>query len=52
MTVQAARTAWSGAGFSGSFSPAHGNNAKIVQTQDRTPGACLPPATTITVTFG
>jgi hypothetical protein len=47
--VAAARSAWTGAGFTGSFSP-NGQNKLIVATQNRTPGACLPPTTTITVT--
>jgi outer membrane biosynthesis protein TonB len=47
--VSAARSTWTGAGFTGSFSP-NGQNNLTVATQNRTPGACLPPTTTITVT--
>jgi hypothetical protein len=50
-TVAAARTAWAAAGFTGVLSPAHGQDTKIVQTQSQSAGACLPPSTTITVTF-
>jgi len=51
LTVQNARAAWKAAGFTGSFSPAHGQNDLIVQTQSQTPGVCLPATTTIVVTF-
>jgi hypothetical protein len=49
-TVANARSAWKAAGFTGAFTPANGQNKMIVQTQNRTPGACMPPTTTITVT--
>jgi hypothetical protein len=50
MTVAHARAAWTTAGFSGSFSPAAGQNNKIVQTQSETPGDCLAAGTSIVVT--
>jgi hypothetical protein len=49
-TVQGARTAWTAAGFTGSFTPAHGQDTKVVQTQSQTAGACLPATTSIVVT--
>jgi hypothetical protein len=51
LTITTARTAWTAAGFTGSFSPVHGNDTKIVLTQSQTPGACLPAETSIVVTF-
>jgi hypothetical protein len=48
--VASARSAWKGAGFTGSFTPANGQNKMVVQTQNRTPGSCMPPTSTITVT--
>jgi hypothetical protein len=50
MTVQNARTAWTAAGFTGSFTPLHGQDTKIVKSQDPNPGACLPATTGIVVT--
>jgi hypothetical protein len=50
LTLASARAAWSGAGFTGSFSPALGSNNKIVQTQSQPAGACLPATTSISVT--
>jgi beta-lactam-binding protein with PASTA domain len=49
-TVQDARTAWTAAGFTGSFTPAHGQDTKIVKSQNPNPGACLPATTGIVVT--
>lgn len=51
MTVANARTAWTGAGFTGSFSPTNGQNNKTVNTQSQTAGACLPVTTTVSVTY-
>ena len=51
VTVGNARTAWTAAGFTGSFTPASGQTAKIVATQSQTAGACLPAGTTMTVTY-
>jgi Flp pilus assembly protein TadG len=48
-TVAQARNEWTAAGFTGAFSP-NGQNSKIVTGQNRTPGACLPLATSVTVT--
>ncbi|MBA3236655.1 MAG: hypothetical protein H0T59_11815 [Chloroflexi bacterium] len=49
-TVPNARAAWTAAGFTGSFSPANGQNNKIVLTQSQPAGACLPTTTTMVVT--
>jgi hypothetical protein len=50
MTVADARTAWTGAGFSGAFSPAgKGSRRVIVDDQSQTAGACIPPASAISV---
>jgi outer membrane biosynthesis protein TonB len=49
-TVQKARTAWAAAGFTGALQAPNGSPKKIVKTQDQTPGACLPPSTTVVVT--
>ncbi|MEP6640056.1 MAG: PASTA domain-containing protein, partial [Chloroflexota bacterium] len=52
LTVVDARSAWTAAGFTGSFIPPPGkNNQKIVQTQSEPAGACLPAGSSITVTF-
>ncbi len=48
--VSAARAAWTAAGFTGSFTPLNGHDAKIVKTQNQTPGSCLPADTAIVVT--
>lgn len=50
-TVANARSAWTAAGFTGSFTPSSGQTSKIVVTQSQTPGACLPASTTMTVTY-
>jgi Flp pilus assembly protein TadG/beta-lactam-binding protein with PASTA domain len=55
LTVANARTAWSGAGFTGSFSPPTGfNDPDTVTGQTTNPatvvGACANPSTTVTVT--
>jgi hypothetical protein len=49
-TVDAARAEWAGAGFTGSFSPANGQNNKTVLSQSLAPGACVAPTTSISVT--
>jgi hypothetical protein len=53
LTYEAARTAWSDAGFTGSFAPANGQNNSIVQSQTTNPagvpGDCRVPETTVTV---
>jgi hypothetical protein len=55
ITVAAARTAWSDAGFTGAFQP-NGNNSQIVLTQTETPGGapgdCLEPPASVIVTHG
>lgn len=48
MRVSAARTAWSSAGFTGSFSPSSSSSTDVVTSQSRTAGTCLPASTTIT----
>lgn len=54
MSVSGARLAWTGAGFSGTFSPASGQDTESVLTQVTSPvyavGACAPVTTTVTVT--
>jgi len=52
LTVESARSAWTAAGFTGSFSPSTGPPKKHVLTQDQTPGSCMPPSTKIVVTYG
>jgi hypothetical protein len=49
-TVSHARTAWTAAGFTGSFTPTFGQNNKVVLTQSELPGLCLPASTSIVVT--
>jgi hypothetical protein len=49
-TVSHARTAWTAAGFTGSFTPTFGQNNKVVLTQSELPGLCLPASTSISVT--
>jgi hypothetical protein len=55
ITLSAARTAWSNAGFTGGFLP-NGSNSDIVLTQTTnpasSPGACLEPPASVTVTHG
>lgn len=52
MTVAAARAAWFGAGFNpGTFTPANGQTNKIVLTQTQAANACIPPSSTVTVTY-
>jgi beta-lactam-binding protein with PASTA domain len=51
LTVANARATWTAAGFTGAFGPAFGLNNKIVETQNRSAGACLPATTTISVTY-
>jgi beta-lactam-binding protein with PASTA domain len=55
LTVSGARTAWSTAGFTGAFTPDTGHNGDLVVTQvttpASTPGACIPPESTVTVTY-
>jgi beta-lactam-binding protein with PASTA domain len=51
LTVANARAAWTAAGFTGAFSPAFGLNNKVVESQDRTAGACVPATTTVSVTY-
>ncbi len=50
MTVSNARSAWTAAGFTGSFTPATGQTNKIVLTQNQSSGSCLPATTGISVT--
>jgi hypothetical protein len=50
-TLAAARAAWSAAGFTGAFVPAKGHDSMIVVTQNHPAGACLPPGTSIEVTY-
>ena len=52
-SVAAARAAWTGAGFTGAFTPASGFNAETVTGQTTnpvsTPGQCIVPTATVTV---
>ena len=50
-TVLAARGAWSAAGFTGLLNPTNGHDNATVLTQSESPGACLPPSSSITVTY-
>jgi hypothetical protein len=50
LTVAKARTAWTGAGFTGGFSVPNGPGNRIIATQSQPPGACLPPGSAISVT--
>ena len=50
-TVANARSSWTAAGFTGSFTPATGQSSKIVVTQSQAPGACLAASTAMTVTY-
>jgi hypothetical protein len=53
MTVSQARSAWTGAGFTGAFAPANGSNSKTVLSQATnpvaSPGQCVTPTTSVTV---
>jgi hypothetical protein len=48
--INVARTAWTSAGFTGSFT-VQGKGPKVV-AQDQTPGACLPATANVIVTAG
>lgn len=54
-SVAAARAAWTGAGFTGAFTPASGFDAQTVTGQTTNPvsvpGACLVATATVTVTY-
>jgi beta-lactam-binding protein with PASTA domain len=54
LTVQAARTAWGNAGFTGAFNPATGSDTDIVTGQTTTPAStpndCLVATATVLVT--
>ena len=53
-TLQAARVAWTGAGFTGSFTPGSGDDTDTVTAQTTTPstpaGQCADKSTSVTVT--
>lgn len=55
MSVAAARTAWTNAGFTGAFTPATGNDTDTVTGQTTTPSSvpndCLVATASVTVTF-
>lgn len=55
LTVGGARTAWQGAGFTGNFTPS-GHNSETVLSVQTTPGSnegdCIPPGSTVNVTYG
>jgi beta-lactam-binding protein with PASTA domain len=48
-TVSAARSAWSGAGFSGALTPSSGFDTDVVTSQTISPGSCQPPTTAVSV---
>jgi beta-lactam-binding protein with PASTA domain len=54
ISVSAARSAWTSAGFTGAFSPASGQDTETVATQNTTPasnpGDCLVATATVVVT--
>lgn len=52
LTLLAARGAWSDAGFTGSFTPAAGDDAKVVITQSVAAGGCAEPTASVLVTYG
>jgi beta-lactam-binding protein with PASTA domain len=56
MTLTDARLAWTAATFTGTFTPANGNNAKVVLTQITNPASvpngCLVTSATVVVTYG
>jgi beta-lactam-binding protein with PASTA domain len=49
MTVLSARSTWTGAGFTGTFTPTSGFDTDAVTTQTESAGGCKPAATTVTV---
>ena len=55
MTVADARTAWTGAGFTGAFTPATGQDDQIIldqlATPDNPPGTCVEPDTSVAVVY-
>lgn len=55
MTVSQARAAWTGAGFTGSFTPANGQTNKTVTNQVTSPasapGQCIAASASVTVTY-
>ena len=51
LTVANARGAWADAGFTGAFTPAAGQNNKIVETQSQATGTCLPSTSSMIVTY-
>ena len=50
LTLTQARGSWAGAGFTGTFNPATGNDTNIVTGQNVAAGSCEEPTTSITVT--
>jgi hypothetical protein len=48
--VADARAAWTAAGFTGAFLP-KGHDSMTVVDQSHPAGACLPPSTSIEVTY-
>lgn len=54
-TLAGARNRWTTAGFTGAFTP-NGHNTEVVLTQTTTPGSnpgdCIPPTSTVNVTYG
>ena len=56
LTLVEARTTWTDAGFTGTFTPSAGEDAKVVLTQTVSPatpaGGCVAPTASVSVTFG
>lgn len=52
LTLAAAREDWTDAGFTGTFTPAAGDDAKMVITQSVAAGGCAEPAASVVVTYG
>jgi beta-lactam-binding protein with PASTA domain len=49
LTVAAARSTWTGTGFTGTFNPTSGSDSDIVTSQSQSPGSCVATTTAVTV---
>jgi hypothetical protein len=52
LTLATARDTWSDANFTGTFTPAAGDDAKVVVTQSVAAGGCAEPTASVVVTYG
>jgi len=52
LTLSVARTTWTDANFTGTFTPAAGDDAKVVITQSVAAGGCAEPTASVVVTYG